>query len=134
MQDRPDLQSMLSAVAAFLEREAVPATADPSVAFRLRIAAHLCAMGAREVHHEGQDDAADLDALEALVGEAPLAPAERRDRVARRQAIRMLERRLGEQIDADEDDAAASADALQAMLGRRLRVANPRFDLREDLP
>lgn len=135
MQDRPDLETMLGAVARFLDQEAVPATTDSGVAFRLRIAAHLCAMAAREIHREGEDDAADLDALEALLGqEASLAGAERRDRIARRQALRMLERQLGDQIAAGDDDPDASHEVLRAMLARRLRVANPRFDLRDELP
>ena len=135
MQDRPDLDAMLNAVARFLETEAVPACSDPAVAFRLRIAAHLSAMAAREVRNEANHDAAELDALETLLGfDGSLAPAERRDRIARRQAIRGLERLLCEQISAGDVDQDASYAALRDNLRRKLAVANPRFDLRDDLP
>ncbi len=149
MQDRPDLESMLAAVAHFLDKEAVPAATDPALSFRLRIAAHLVATAAREVHSEGSHDAWQLAELESLLAmDAPLVASERRDRVARRQAIRALERVLVERIDAahgggdgDDDanlspslDAAALADYLRGALRRRLAVANPRFDLSPNLP
>lgn len=135
MQDRPDLDAMLDALARFLDQEAVPACSDPAVAFRLRIAAHLSAMAAREVRHETRNDAAELDALETLlgVGEAVIGP-DRSDRQSRRQAIRGLERLLCEQIADGSVNADATFATLRANLRRKLEVANPRFDLRDELP
>lgn len=137
MQDRPSLEAMLGAVARFLDQEAAPAASDAALAFRLRVAGHLVAMAGREVHREALDDAADLDALEALLAiEAPLTPAERRDRVARRQAVAALERVVQERVIAGEydDEPAAFLAAMRGRLRRKLEVANPRFDLADDLP
>lgn len=135
MQDRPDLDAMLDAVARFLDQEAVAACSDPAVAFRLRIAAHLSAMAAREVRHEARDDAAELDALETLLGVADSVPGpDRRDRASRRQAIRALERLLCEQLGAGEVNTDAAYATLREALRRKLAVANPRFDLRDELP
>jgi hypothetical protein len=118
MQDLPDRNVLLQAVAGFLHQDVVPQVADRALAFRLRIAAHLVATVAREL----------------LVEEAPPPAGEGRD--LRHAAIRGATDRLVEQArtaDPDSDAALALRRLVQADLRAKLAVINPGFDLSPDV-
>lgn len=55
--DEPRKERLLDGVAAFLGKQVVPAIEDPALAFRVRIAAHLVGMVARECRAEPEDPA-----------------------------------------------------------------------------
>ncbi len=145
MQDRPDLEALLTAVARFLDGVASGAPGRPLDAgtlYRLRIASHLCALASREVASQDEEDAAEVEILRLALPQTAPAEALRAGARGRRQAIRALERQLCAAIDADAAagadapslDAARHEEAVVAVLRRRLQVANPRFDLGEDWP
>ena len=69
MQNRPDKTDLLEAVARFLERDVKPAIKDPSLAFRVLIAANLAAVVAGELRVEDAATGAELDRLRALLPE-----------------------------------------------------------------
>lgn len=71
MQDRPDLEELLGAVRGFLETEVLPAVGDQRLKFRVRVAAHVLAVLAREAHLGPDLLAAEGARLGALLG--PLA-------------------------------------------------------------
>lgn len=135
MQDAPDRQTLLAGVAMFLAGQVEPALkapgANPGLAFRSRIAAHLVATVGRELAFEEQHDAAELDRLCALLAEpGPSLTGE-----ARREAIRAHRATLAHKLRADQPiDEAATRAALMATLRDQLQVVQPRFDTRVELP
>ena len=76
MQNLPDRDVLLQAVAGFLIKDVVPGLSDRGLAFRVRIAAHLVATLSRELQTEEADDAAQLARLSAALGDpSPETPA-----------------------------------------------------------
>ncbi len=67
MQTRPDKTELLKAVARFLEKEVRPAIKDPSLSFRVLIAANLASVVAAEMSVEDMAVHAELERLEALM-------------------------------------------------------------------
>lgn len=145
MQDRPDLDALMAAVARFLDGVASSAPGRPLDAgaqYRLRIASHLCALASRELASEDTEDEAELEILRKALGVAAPNEALQPGAQARRQAIRALERQLCAAIDAESaagsdaatPESARHEQAVVDVLRRRLQVANPRFDLSEDWP
>ena len=134
MQDLPDRNVLLQAVAGFLHQDVVPQVADRALAFRLRIAAHLVATVARELLGEEAEDAAQLARLAALLEEAPPQAGGGRD--LRHAAIRGATDRLVERArsaDPDSEQAQALRRLVQADLRAKLAVINPGFDLSADI-
>ena len=68
MQDRPDKQTLLDAIAAFLVTEVRPKIDDPGVSFRVLVAAHVCSqVAAEDLHVTSSLDEARA-AARAIVG------------------------------------------------------------------
>ena len=131
MQDLPDKQTLLAGVARFLEGEVRPAVTDRGLAFRIRIAAHLLGVVAREVTHEEAHDRAELDALCALLGREGSVPSGAGDRS---DAIREAREALSGAIRAGEVSDGDAVAGLLELLATKLSVSNPRFDLTRELP
>jgi len=132
MQDRPDKEALLEAVAAFLATDVLPALPDRALSFRVRIAAHVLGGLAREVRGEEARDAAHLSALWKGLGRSQSLPAPGE---ATRAAIVDAEAALAALVrDAELDDAtlAALRTAMRPILAAQVLVGNPRFDLRDD--
>ena len=134
MQNRPDRSELLDAVARFLGEQVVLAVPDRSVAFRVRIAAWLVEVVARELASEEAHDLNEIRGLVALLGAPPVEPtAGRSERAEQTGALRA---QLARHIRDDELDAAGQAEVLEHMkrvLADRLSVVQPRFDLRADV-
>jgi Domain of unknown function (DUF6285) len=133
MQDRPDKEALLGAIARFLERDLRPVLKDPGLSFRALIAAHLASTVAGDLRAEDEIEAAQLGRLRALLpdvagapaeGGAPAAPAprEERKRLNTELARRIRERGLG-----PEQKQQVFAHVMQA-LREDLAVYSPRFD------
>lgn len=118
MQDEPDRDVLLEAIARFVGTVAVP---DPAVQFRLKIAAHLLGGLAREGRTEAEADAAHLLALGG--GEAPAG------RGPRRAAIRAAAASLATRVRQGELDAELGtlAATLREVALAKARIGDPRF-------
>lgn len=134
MQNLPDRNVLLQAVAGFLAQDVVGAVEDRAVAFRVRIAAHLVATVARELQGE---EARDLDQMMRLSGALDsTVPIGLETRDDRHHVLRGMEAALLDRVRAtppDTDEALALRRVLQDELRARLAVVNPRFDLSEDV-
>ena len=108
---------LLEAIAQFLERDLKGQIADPRLAFRVLIAAHLANTIAIELRTEAEHTAAELASLRELLAEGGDLPALRRELAARLRDGRLAPER--------------AMAHLQATLARRLQVVSPRFDLLE---
>jgi hypothetical protein len=137
MQNLPDRDVLLQAVAGFLMRDVVPAIDDRGTAFRVRIAAHLVATVSRELQSEEADDAAQIGRLAAVLGAGEGgASGSAHSRAARHAIVRELELAVvaaARAADPDSDSALVLRRAVQADLAARLRVVNPRFDRAVDV-
>lgn len=146
MQDLPEKSALLEAVARFLEQDLRPKVSDPALAFRVRIAAHLAELVSREVRAEAGGTERELDQLRQLLEDpglrasgprdatpegAPGAPPDERAK-ATREAREALAARIRT---ASLDDAAFArlGAGLRQILGAKLAVSQPRFDLRLDI-
>src|ERR1700677_2633772 len=68
MQDRPSAAELVRAVIEHLEREVLPALADPKLRYRTLVAAHVLSVVEREMER-GEDAARqELEGLRALQG------------------------------------------------------------------
>lgn len=126
MQDRPDKTVILTRVARFLEEQVRPSISDKALAYRVRVAAHLLGVVAREVANEEQDDRAQIEALWALLGESevlPLGPT------ATRAAITEAHHEVARRIREGELPIEVALPVLIERLAATLRVSNPRFEL-----
>ena len=134
MQNLPDRNVLLQAVAGFLAKDVVAAIDDRGVAFRVRIAAHLVATVARELTgDEARDEAQVVRLATALDATVPIG-LETRDE--RHQILRALEIDLARRIrqtDPDSDAALGLRRLVQEDLKARLKVVNPRFDVSPDV-
>jgi hypothetical protein len=129
MQDDPNLQDILKAVARFLEEEVRPALADPKLAYRARIAAHLCTTSARESAREEAEDAAQVARLNAFFADDPAhTPPTREGRRARIEALtaRLVERIKEGQLTTGERSYITRH--VKDSLKERLEVNSPGFD------
>jgi hypothetical protein len=134
VQDAPDREVLVGAVARFLAEAVLPAIEDRALAFRVRIAAHVLGGVARELVGETVLDDAHLRALLAALGEDDdIGPA---TTAATRDAIRAASRRLADRIRDDEWTDAELADVrevLRRLLAARIHVGNPKFALGDDI-
>lgn len=120
MIDPPDKETLLEAVAQFLALELKGAVADPRLAFRVLIAAHLTATVAAELRGGAQQDAAELARLQKLL------PGVDGD-------LRALNRELAARLRDGRLDGAAALAHLQETLAEKLRVVSPRFELKSEI-
>jgi hypothetical protein len=128
MQDPPDKATLLDAVAQFLALELKGAVADPRLAFRVLIAAHLTASVAAELRGDEAQDAAELARLRALLPD--FAPQQ--NDPARAQIIAM-NRELTLRFRDGRLPSSQAFDHLQKTLAEKLAVVSPRFDLRPEI-
>lgn len=128
MQDSPEKEILLSAIARFLDKDVRPLISDPRLSFRVLIAAHLAQVAALESAAEDGHDAAELARLRALFGDEQAPPPP--DRAARTSAIASYNRRLAERIRGglSPDERARVTAHVMATLRDKLAVNNVRFD------
>ncbi|MCB9730546.1 MAG: hypothetical protein H6744_07885 [Deltaproteobacteria bacterium] len=128
MQDRPDREALLRAVAGFLKSDVVPAVADAGLRFRLLVATHVLGVVERELRGEHADWAAEA---ERLAGLGLAVDPQLVDEPARRRAVTEAQAALCARIDAapPEDDLSAERAHVLATLREKLAVVNPRYDL-----
>lgn len=124
MQDRPNQAELIDSVRRFLEEEVLPASADQRLKFRVRVAAHVLAVAARERHLERGLLEAESARLEALLPEAGRSlvpgPVEAR--------IEALNEVLASAIRAGRLDAAPGTpvwEHLRRTAVEKLEIANP---------
>jgi hypothetical protein len=134
MQNRPDKAALLEAVARFLANELKPAVADPSLAFRVLVAANLCAVAAAEVMTEEAQEEAELGRLRELqAAGAATAPA---NASARKAEIRERNLALVRRIQAPElgdTERRRILDHTMLTLRGELFAQSPRFDTSLDI-
>jgi hypothetical protein len=133
MQERPNRQVLLSAIARFLVEEARPALADPRLNFRALIAAHLATVVSAELASEDDLLLREIGRLRELFPDAPPPPesAEGRRALARELTARLaLYLREG---DPPAADLTRIAGALRESLRELLSIDNPRFDTSLDI-
>lgn len=132
MQNRPDKAALLNAVARFLEREIKPQVSDPSLSFRLLIAANLCQLVAGEIQMEDLATHAELDRLAALLPDVDIDLAvARQSREGRVRAIEQMNRALGDRIASGAIEAEPGSPAWEHVvttLRGELFTSSPRFD------
>jgi hypothetical protein len=128
MQDPPDKATLLDAVAQFLALELKGAVADPRLAFRVLIAAHLTASVAAELRGDETQDTAELARLRALL---PDVAAQQND--PPRAQIIAMNRELALRLRDGRLPSSAAFDHLQKTLAEKLAVVSPRFDLRPEI-
>jgi hypothetical protein len=119
MQDPPEKEVLLFAIARFLEQDIRPLVKDPRLNFRVLIATHLAATVANECRTGAADEAAGLARLRAIYPDAGDAP------------YRVLEARLAHDIRDDGLDPAkldAAKAHVKETLRAKLAVNSPRFD------
>jgi len=139
MQNRPDQAALLEAVARFLEREIKPLVKDPSLSFRVLIAANLCQLVSAEMALEEPATLAELDRLAALLPdvspEVDLAAA-RGSRDGRRRAIERLSGALCARIRSGAlqvEPGSPAWDHVVTTLRGELFTSSPRFDTSLDI-
>ena len=127
MQDRPTYAELLEAVQHFLEADAVPAL-ECTKKFHARVAANVVAIIRRELQGEDEQLRAEWARLDALVGAAEPAPA---DRAALRRRLRARTVELCERIQRGDADAGpwrgAVLDHVRQTVVEKLSVANPKY-------
>lgn len=134
MQNRPDKAALLNAVARFLEREIKPQVSDPSLSFRLLIAANLCQLVAGEIQMEDLATHAELDRLAALLPDVGLdldLAVARQSREGRVRAIEQMNRALGDHIASGAIESEPGSPAWEHVvttLRGELFTSSPRFD------
>jgi len=122
--DEPDVAVLLGGLGRFLGEAVVPAIADRGLGFRVRIAAHLAGVAAREAVLGESSAGMDLEDLVELGLAEPTVGAE-----AVRSAVWAGRAAWAEAIRQGRADLALTDRALQASLGRQLAISNPRFGL-----
>ena len=122
MQDPPDKEVLLFAIARFLEEEVRPVVKDPRLNFRVLIATHLAATVANECRTGAHDETEALARLRALYGvDAP---------------YRELEARLAKDIREGTFDGAKRElveEHVKKTLLAKLAVNSPRFDTQQEI-
>ena len=117
MQDPPEKEMLLNAVARFLAEEVRPAVSDPRLSFRVLIAAHLAMTVANECRSGADEEAEELARLRAIY---PTGAA----------SLRELNARLATDVRAGAigtDDARVREHVKKTLLAK-LAINSPRFD------
>lgn len=137
MQQRPDQSALLEAVARFLEREIKPLVKDPSLSFRVLIAANLCQLVSAEIQMEDAATDAELDRLAALLPDVAIDPVRARSsRSERRSALARYNRALCERLARGDLRAEPGSEAWEHVtttLRGELLTSSPRFDTSLDI-
>lgn len=137
MQNRPDQPALLEAVARFLEREIKPVVKDPSLSFRVLIAANLCQMVSAEIQMEDAATDAELDRLSAILPDLEVdLDAARRSREGRRRALARYNRALCDRLRDGSLRAEPGSevwDHVTTALRGELLTSGPRFDTALDI-
>jgi Domain of unknown function (DUF6285) len=118
MQDPPEKELLLTAVARFLTEDVRPLVSDPRINFRLLVAAHLAMTVANECRTGAQEEAAELARLRAFFPEAQNA------------SLAELNVRLANDV---RDGKVAADDPrlrdhVKKTLLAKLAINSPRFD------
>ncbi len=122
MQDPPEKEALLFAIARFLEEDVRPQIKDARLNFRVLIATHLAATVANECRSGAADEAAAVARMRAIYTNAPDA------------TFRDLEARLAKDLRAG--NLAGDPKVTQhvkATLLAKLAVNSPRFDTRAEI-
>lgn len=124
MQDRPNIDELLEAVAGFLTDDVMPNT-QGRLSFHARVAGNVLQMLRRELAHQEEHLAAEWEGLDSLLG-----PVARPDIIAdTRAAIDTRNRELAERIRRGDADAGEFREAVLAHLRKvvhdKLVVSNP---------
>ena len=127
MQDRPEKEVLLDALANFLIQQVRPAVSDPGLNFRVLIAANIAMQVAAEIRGEETQDAAELTRLRELLADVPIA-GDLTTRSAQLAATKQLNRELSERLKRGTVDFAKATAHLKQTLIEKLAVGNPRFD------
>ena len=126
MQDRPNVDELLEAVATFLQEDVIPNTSGRT-SFHARVSANVLQMIRRELANEERDLAEEWAGLNSLLGyeERPDSLSALRARIHERNT------ELAERIrngDADSGDYRRDVIAhLRRMTQRRLEVTDPKL-------
>ncbi len=132
--DSPDNVTLLSGVAKFLAKNVVPAVDDRALAFRVRIAAHLAGVVAREAALGDANAESDLEDLVSLgFSEDPGVSDAHPRGAAVRQAVKDGQSVLAAAIRDQSVSLSAVDPVLGRQLARQLTISNPRFALALDL-
>jgi Domain of unknown function (DUF6285) len=141
MQDAPNKETLLLAVAKFLISEVRPAVKDSRLSFRLLIAANLAAICAQESSGEDVQNAAERARLAKIFSAGgdheEQVPGEPLPHALEIAAITKGNALLAKGIrDGALDIAPRSAvfDHVKRTLKEKLAIDNPRFDVEKDLP
>lgn len=127
MQDRPEKEVLLDALANFLIQQVRPAVSDPGLNFRVLIAANIAMQVAAEIRGEETQDAAELTRLRELLADVPVS-GELSTRSGQLAATKALNQALAERLKAGTIDFAKATEHLKQTLIEKLGVNNPRFD------
>ena len=130
MQDRPTAVELIEAVRDFLAGEVVPALADRSVRYRMRIALHVLGIVAREVPEEETRLRAEREALLSLLDlPRPAPPCDSR---LLRAWVLEANRALCERIRDGAADAGPWRERVlahvQQVVEEKLQGSNPDFN------
>ena len=128
MNDRPSAVELVAAARMHLEKEVLPALAEPRLRFQTLVAANVLLIVERELALAESQLDAEWERLNALERSGPARPSSLE---ARREALAARRRALCERIRRGEFDKGEAQPALFQHLRRtvedKLRVANPRF-------
>lgn len=137
MQNRPDKTALLEAVARFLEREIKPMVKDPSLSFRVLIAANLCQLVSAEIQMEDMATDAEIERLSALLPDAFVDVAKARaSREGRVRAIAEYNRALCDRIlkgDLSAEPGGEVWNHVTTVLRGELLTSSPRYDTSLDI-
>jgi hypothetical protein len=143
MQDAPNKETLLLALAKFLVAEVRPQVKDPRLSFRLLIAANLAGIVAQECAGEDEQNTAELARLARIFDDllpasgAGAVDAKSATRATQLAAIRAGNERLAKGIRDTSLDASPKGLVFQHIkqtLAEKLAIDNPRFDSKRDLP
>lgn len=128
MQDRPNAQELVGAVAGFLSKEIVPTVSDARLRFRVLIAANVLGIVAREL---GAGEAPLLAEWQRLVDILDVDAAEPPARAEQlREEVTALNEALCARIRAGEADAGEWRETVfnhvEQTVFEKLHVANPK--------
>lgn len=129
MQDRPNAQELVGAVAGFLSKEIVPTVSDPRLRFRVLIAANVLGIVARELRAGEAPLLAEWQRLVAILDVEADEPPARLNKL--REDVIAFNKELCARIRAGEADAGEWRDGVfnhvEQTVIEKLRVANPKY-------
>ena len=129
MQDRPNAQELVGAVAGFLSKEIVPVVSDPRLRFRVLIAANVLGIVARELRVGEAPLLAEWQRLIALLDVEADDPPARATQL--RNSVATMNEELCARIRAGEADAgewrSEVLNHVEQTVIDKLQVANPKY-------